>query len=519
MRHWRRLAWLMVILIGVSACASAQLRPDNEVGPPRPAGVPEEGPLVLSVEEAVALALQNNPGLLAEQQNPLVAGAFARVERARFDPLLFARYDRLGERTQQQFANTGNQLDIVSDSESYTVGANQYLPTGTTVELTFSQLLSESNRAPTQADARVGLTLTQALLRGAGIGANLVSLRQANVDVAASAYQLRGYVSQLVADVENLYWEYRGAREQERILGSSLELAERQVEQTQRQIEAGSVARTEIAAARAEAARRQQALIDGSAAAERIRNNLLARIFPGEPFGRTLQATSQIEIDSVDASDTPETAEHAALAQARRAQLNEARLQLARNELEVVATRNGLLPRLDLFLTLGQTGFAQSFGDARGRLDDTESYDLQGAVEFEYPLGNRAARADDDRARFEVRQAEASIDNLSRLIVAEVQNAVVEVRRAASQIEATAATVSLQEEVLNAEQLRFEVGRSTALLVAQAQRDLLEAQLSRAAAIIDYRQSLIDLYRLDGSLLTRRLIDAPGELPPKLDWQ
>lgn len=509
-------AIILALILGVSPMVSAQVEPDNQVLAPKPAAESLRGPLSLSVEQAVALAIQYNPELLSERQNPIIAGTFAQVERARFDPALFAGIGRFAEVTQQQFANTGNNLNIVGDNESFELGLRQVLPTGTDIELSFAQELSESNRAPTQADARVGLTLTQALLRGFGIATNLVALRQAKADVAASAYQLRGFVTELVADVESFYWQYLGARDQIRILEESLKLAQRQADEAQKQIDAGTLARTEIAAVKAEVARRRQALIDGRALAEQVEANLLRRINPTELRPREITATSPID---VQAQDAPAAEDHAQIALARRADLNEARLLLARNELDVVATRNGLLPRLDLFVVLGRTGFSQSFGDARTQLDDTDSYDLSARLEFEYPIGNRGAEAENLRSKTQVKQAEASLDNLERLVVADVRNAVIEVSRAASQIEASAATLALQKQVLSAEQLRFDVGRSTSLLVAQAQRDLLQAQLDRSSAMIEYRQALIDLYRVDGSLLTRRLIAAPGEGPPNLPWR
>ncbi|MDT0634577.1 TolC family protein [Spectribacter hydrogenoxidans] len=499
------------------ATTAGGVEPDNTVAPPETVDAPVTGPLELSVEEAVALALQANPELLAERQNPIIAGTFADVERARFDPSVFASASIGAEVSQQQFANTNENLLIERDTKSAAVGLRQYLPTGTDIELSVSQDKFESNRAPTQAGARVGLTLTQALLRGAGIGTNLVALRQARTDVAASAYQLRGFVATLVAEVERTYWQYLGARERIRILESSLELAQRQVEQARQRIDAGTVARTELAAVKAEVARRRQALIDGRAEAERLKASLLRQINPpGRGDGeREIRLASEVEFTP---GEDPVASEHIDLALARRPEINEARLLLARNELQVVATRNGLLPRLDLFVTLGQTGFSDSFGEAYSQVDSGDTYDLSAALEFEYPLGNRAAEAEDLRARREVAQAEASLANLGRLISAEVRNAVIEARRAAAQIDATAATLALQEETLEAEQARFEVGRSTSLLVAQAQRDLLAAQLDRADAFLAYRQALIDLYRLDGSLLIRRLIDAPGEKPPDLPW-
>ncbi|HET97520.1 MAG TPA: TolC family protein, partial [Desulfurivibrio alkaliphilus] len=78
--------------------------------------------------------------------------------------------------------------------------------------------------------------------------------------------------------------------------------------------------------------------------------------------------------------------------------------------------------------------------------------------------------------------------------------------RAYAQIFASAERRRLQEKVLRVEQVKFDVGRGTALAVAQAQRDLLESQLAEVDAIIAHRLAITELYRLDGSLLNRRAI-------------
>jgi len=473
--------------------------------------------LDLSVEDAVALALEHNPSLAAQRLQPLITGTFAAVERAVFDPSVFARVETSREVAQRVSEDIQQNFDVRSDNELARVGVRQTLPTGTDLELSLQQDLSQSNRSPRQAGTRAGLTLTQALLRGFGIDSNLVALRQARADTLASAYELRGFVTSLVADVEQTYWDYLGARRRIEILENALAVAQRQSDEARARIEAGTVARVEQAAFAAEAARRQQDLIDGRAEAERLRIRLLQLIsVPGRTrYERALTPTTDVV---TDAAPLDRPADYVALAAQRRPELNQARLDVARNELEVVATRNGLLPRLDLFVTLGQTGFARNYGGAYDELDGGDTYDLSGALEFEYPLGNRAGRALDRRAQARVRQAQASLDNLQRLIDAEVRYALIEARRAAAQIEATAATVHFQEQTLEAEKARFDVGRSTALLVAQAQRDLLSARLNRIDAFIAYRQALIDLHVADGTLLTRRLVDAPGELPPTLSW-
>jgi len=57
---------------------------------------------------------------------------------------------------------------------------------------------------------------------------------------------------------------------------------------------------------------------------------------------------------------------------------------------------------------------------------------------------------------------------------------------------------------------KFNVNKSTTLLVAQAKRDLLAARIQQVQAVVDHLKSFIALYRLDGTLLDRRGIAAPG---------
>jgi outer membrane protein TolC len=204
-----------------------------------------------------------------------------------------------------------------------------------------------------------------------------------------------------------------------------------------------------------------------------------------------------------------EVQDHVALALVMRPELNEAKLLLERDRLQVVRTRDGLLPRLDFFLGLGKSGFADSFGESWRDLDG-QAYDLQAGLAFTYPVGNRAAQALHDRARLSRQQAAESVENLTRLVDFDVRSAHVDVEVTREQIEATRATRELRQEALRTENERFRVGASTSFLVAQAQRDLLQSQINEVRAKVNYRQALIELYRLDGTLLQRRAILAPG---------
>src|SRR5690606_6662895 len=405
---------------------------------------------------------------------------------------------------------------IESRGVSGTAGVRATLPSGTTVEGGVEYRQQSSNRTlDDQHVAGFNLSVTQALLRGASRRANLIDLRQAELDTLASEYELRGFITSLVADVEQAYWNYVLASQRLAIFESSLQLAERQLRETEQRIRAGALPEAEWAAARAEVARRRQELIDARAEHDRQRLTLLRLLSPPSVAGwrRSIEPLSEPQAPAADALDPVE--DHIALAQRLRAELNEARLRLQQGRLEVIQTRHGLLPRLDLFVVLGKTGYANAFGDAFRNIDG-DTYDLSAGLRFELPLGNRRARAEHRIASLQQAQAQASLDNLAQLVALEVQQAYLEVQRSAAQIEASRATRALQESVLAAEQARLRAGRSTSLAVAQAQRDLLAAQIDEVGAVIAYRQALTTLYRLDGSLLARRAIAAPGEQPALL---
>jgi len=178
----------------------------------------------------------------------------------------------------------------------------------------------------------------------------------------------------------------------------------------------------------------------------------------------------------------------------------------------VVRTENGLLPRLDLFITRGKTGYAESFHGSAKNFNDG-SYNYSASLSFEFPLGNRAAKARHAQAVLGVEQARESIENLKQLVELDVRSAYIEVTRAKEQISATSATRQAQEETLRTETEKFRVGKSTSFLVAQVQRDLVAAQVSEIQAIVAYLKAFVELFRLEGSLLERRGILAPGREP------
>ncbi len=171
---------------------------------------------------------------------------------------------------------------------------------------------------------------------------------------------------------------------------------------------------------------------------------------------------------------------------------------------------------MDFFIAFGKTGYADTFNRSANNIFG-DSYDVTGGLVFEYPPMNRSAQAKHSRAVISRQQLLEALKNLAQLVQVDVRSAYIEATRTSEQIAATAATRNFQEEKLRTEIEKFRVGKSTSLLVAQAQRDLLASQIAEIQAVANYLKALVALYRMEGSLLQRRGISAPGIKSISLD--
>jgi outer membrane protein TolC len=480
-----------------------QLQTRFEIMPELPT-LPEKSTekiLDLSVEQAVMLALKNNQELKVEQFNPVIKGSFEDIERGIYDPELFGEVEYFKEKSSETARSTGTRFDVEGSDTTYQAGIRQFLPSGTNLEMTVGQNRSVSNRTPEQQVSRIGLSLVQSLLKGFGPGVNLAGVRQAELDTIASVHQLRGFTEALLAKAETAYWKYVLAKKEIDIFEQSLALAQKQRDEVEERITVGLYPEIEAAATRAEVALRKQALINARSLALDNRFKLLRLIYPkGMGLDCPLNATSELQVTPRYITNIRERLQ---LALKSRPDLEETRLLIHQNRLETMVTRNGLLPRLDLFIALGYSGYADSFSKSFHELD-SDTYDFEVGFRLNHFLGNRAAKARDHAAKASVRQESAALSNLEQMVCIDVRLAVNEVERARQQITASTATRQLQEETLRAEQDRFAVGAGTSLLVAQAQRDLLASQISEVEAIVNYRIALTELYLAEGSLLERR---------------
>jgi len=228
-------------------------------------------------------------------------------------------------------------------------------------------------------------------------------------------------------------------------------------------------------------------------------------------------------------------------------------MDLLNRDINVRATRNALLPTLALFGQYGWTGLSGNsakfgaastqagahivdangnpvpqdlfvpvtvrpvagtnfagLGDALGSIfrSDFPTYSLQ--LNLNIPIRNRPAQADNARAILEQRQAEARLQQLENGIVVEVRNAQIALEQNRARVEAAQKSRILQEQTLDAEQKKYQLGASTIFFVIQAQRDLSAAQSVEVRALVDLVKAKVDFDRALGRTLEVNRISIAG---------
>ena len=204
----------------------------------------------------------------------------------------------------------------------------------------------------------------------------------------------------------------------------------------------------------------------------------------------------------------------------KRPEYQAAKLQLTNSEISLKGTKNELRPELDLVGNIQNNGLAGP-GIPRSRHFPPESITgLAAAMEplsarffkFDYPtysvglnltlpIRNRMAQADVARDELQVRQTEVRLKQLENQIRVEIEDALIALDRTRAAYEAAVDTRKLQEQSLQIEQEKFDVGLSTNFLVIQDQSFVAQARSTEVAALDAYAKAKVQYERAIGQTL------------------
>jgi outer membrane protein len=373
----------------------------------------------------------------------------------------------------------------------------------------------------------LNLTFTQPLLRGFGWAVNDRYIRIAKNNKNVSDRVFEQQVIGTVAAVARLYWDLVSLQRDIRVRSDALVSAQRLLADNKASVEEGTLAPIDVTRAEAEVARRQRDLTVSQTLARQqemvVKDFLTRTVLKSELANLPILTTDATEVPNTENFGTVD--ELAEQAFKTRPDLAQARLQLENSQISLKGSKNGVLPSLDLRASLQENAlvgdpnrftssslgtiafrpdpfFLGNYGDALGQIFHHSFPDYGVGVALNIPLANRAARADVARDQLQVRQQQIRLRQLEKQVWLEVQNALIAVQQARETFKSAQQERILQEQTVESEAERLEVGATTNYQVIEYQRDLTQARSAEISAATDYFKARIALERAAGTILT-----------------
>ena len=480
---------------------------------PAPQLAPGQSVLKLTRDEAVRLAVENNPDLAASRFDPAISDERVNAARAAFVPTLqsgIQRHSQLQPPT-SLFSDTGG---LETGSWSANTSVVQLMPLGggnyqvglDTSRVTTNSLISSFNPSLT---ARLQFSFSQPLLRDFRIDATRAQVDIALRNRSIAEARLQQETVNTSADAERAYWSLVSATAQAEVQQRALDLA-LELERTNRaRVDVGQAPPLDLVAARAEVAQRRENVIVARTTARQAEDQLRTLIIdPRRQDFWTVRLDPADRVPplrpapDVDVAVRRALAERTDLLRARREiEITNTGIALARSEAkpDMRLQANSLTDAAGGTRLVRAGGFPGTvigadvtrYSDVLGQMFTLDYPTWSVGLTFSYPLGKSAAEANLARARIEKDQAAARLRSLETSAVREVREAAWRLEQNEQRIETARLSRELAEQRLGAEQKRFEVGMSTSFLVIQAQRDLAVARNNELQAFLDYQLATI----------------------------
>jgi outer membrane protein len=355
-------------------------------------------------------------------------------------------------------------------------------------------------------DVGVSIGVITPLMEGRGRNIVRASERRAQIARDAATLSQRQAAIAIIRDVVTAYWELAFAQRDLEIRLSSLQLAQERLRRTQAAIKGGGIAATEALAVEQVIAGREEEIL-GAELTVLDRSVELRKLVNMEIGPNELSLSTPTELSAPDIKfdinalidDAYRTSPELAL--------------LATQEknatIEVEVTENGLLPTLDLGVTLGAGGSGDSPGSAAESFVKLDGPSGALSLTFEHSLGNHAAKGAARQARAERLKIKIDEIDARSQIAQSLAQAVVLAESAARRIQIAGKAIALAEQNIIAEQSRFGLGKSTNFDVLQRQDELKQAQLRQARAIVDWHKAAAVISAISGDLLEKYGITLP----------
>jgi outer membrane protein len=369
------------------------VNPGALINSPRLEQLIQSGKLNLTLQDAIALALENSMDIVVQRYNPWMAdasilktkaggigigfgvpGSFSVGSTANLPPLFFDPYLTQSISINSALLAVNNPLTSGTGAAGistlgvhnsiFNTAFSQGFSTGTTLNVFWDNTRSSSTSAFNLFDpavqSSIGVSFSQQLLQGVGreITRRNILIAENNRKIADLAFAQQAITT--VTNTITAYWELVYARQNVQVQQQAVTVSQKLYNDNKKQLEIGTMAPLDVTRAESELATDTQNLI--VAQTTRLQDELVLKNFISKD--PTASDLIDVEIIPTDKPDAPQSIQLAPFAEAvkeafvNRPDVQEQMLNLRNGEIDVKATKNALLPQATLTGTYSSTGLA-----------------------------------------------------------------------------------------------------------------------------------------------------------------
>ena len=351
-----------------------------------------DGKLNLSLQDAIALALENSMDIVVSRYNPWMAdvsllktraggysygtpgsisyGSTANLPSLLYDPTISQTIQVADATTpiNNPFTSgigttSSGVFGLASHSAIYNTQYQQNFITGTSLTAAWDNTRSSSNAANffnPYVQSSLAVTISQPLLAGAGrfVNRRNIIIAENNRKIADLVFAQQAITT--TTNTINAYWELAYAREYVKVTQQAVTVAEKLYSDNKKQLDIGTMAPLDVTRAESELATDQQNLI--VAQTIQLQDELVLKNYISkDPLASNLLS---VEIIPTDKPDSPASIATASFddavkeAFAKRPDLQEQYYNLKNADVDVRATKNALLPTATLSAYYSSSGLA-----------------------------------------------------------------------------------------------------------------------------------------------------------------
>jgi outer membrane protein TolC len=464
----------------------------------------------VTLKQAIALALKNNPTFKAENVELRNRASAVREKKADYIP-------RFGFTPSYTWQNGQEEIpDIQWENQDYEASITQKIPLGGEVSLSygyglqsFSSYQSEITRyrlgpdfsiesytdlitiAPEDKhNMNIDLSYTHHLLKDGLAGPAFIPIKEARFDKLIQQDIAAGMEIELISKVRTAFYKTVLYQKDVDVNLEHLDISQQMLRLIRSRHRIGLSAEIDVMTAHIDMINSRQELLSSLEAQEKARQELKTLL----DIDHQIRAIGELETKR-----SPIKLEEAVtVALKHNRQLLRIEKEIEKQDLDVKVAKNHLLPQVDLFARLKKAGWGISFDQAKKQ----DSHEYQIGLIFSYPFYNSGLKENYHQRRGKLKRLKLE----HRALEMEIKNIVTTLVRQLNILDTRISLLSKQLGILkNRFDLAlkaFDEGLITLKRVYDARDDLTFGEKRYIQALYEYRRHLSTLHAMMGSPVT-----------------